>query len=217
MTGDRPGSPANVAVAVATGAAAGLGGILLLLWLVSWVVSAPAYQVIIACAATLAVLATGLAVVWITNRDRDDGLPFGTRSAKAHLRSLQQATPAETTLDTDLRQRRMLLRPHGLTEAGAARLAGAYRAAVARRRLLRTPPRHHASTPGLVTPAPPRPAAPPQRTEDGEPGHPAGGPSPAAARKPVETVELPPAEDDPLFSDDTQWRTFTAIGREVTP
>lgn len=179
----RPGSPANVALALAKGAAAGLGGFCLLLWLGSWVVSAPAYQVIIACAMTLAVLAAGSAVVCITNRDRDrdDGPPFGARSAEAHLRSLKQATPAETTLDTDLRQRRMLLRPHGLTEAAAARLAGAYRAAVQRKRLLRAAPRHatHADTPGWATPAPPLLAAPPPRAESGGPGHPAGGP-PAA-------------------------------------
>lgn len=57
------------------------------------------------------------------------GFPYGRGSdddtdedAEAHMKPLRQPGVAEKNLETDLRQRRMLLRPRGLTEARAAQL-----------------------------------------------------------------------------------------------
>lgn len=65
-------------------------------------------------------------VALLIDRHRDPlGLDRGTVNPETHMEPLRRPGPAEKTLVTDLRQRRMLLRPHGLTEAGAAKLAAA--------------------------------------------------------------------------------------------
>jgi len=72
------------------------------------------------------VLVVGCAVVALLIDYRRD--PIGLdpeKAAEAHMEPLRRAGPSEKTLVTDLRQRRMLLRPHGLSEVAAERLAAA--------------------------------------------------------------------------------------------
>lgn len=68
----------------------------------------------------------GLAVTALTlvtlARSDDEFAP--TATPEAWTGPLQVASPAEKNLTTDLRQRRMLLRPRGLSETKAAKLAG---------------------------------------------------------------------------------------------
>jgi hypothetical protein len=88
-------------------------------------------------------VAVALAIVaLLIDRRRDPiGLHAGTDNPDTHMEPMRRPGLAEKTLTTDLRQRRMLLRPHGLSEASAAWLA----AKVARRATSARPQRKSGS------------------------------------------------------------------------
>jgi hypothetical protein len=209
------------------------------------------------CVIVLAVIVLAVAITAMAHDSRE----WGTPDPDAWTRPLHKPTAAEQTLTTDLRQRRMLLRPRGISERHARALA----AKVARRtrRLRGLAHMARGTRPAVAEPAPQTAPAQPLRAAGtggwgrmatrlnaaldalGHPHrapldapkrgrHSAAGMVPQTVTIPVledgypgseefvhedvtDTLpaQMPQAQDDPgpLFSDDTGWGEFLALGR----